>query len=46
VRLAIGTFDSRTCLAKINTAINLPTEVTVVHSVCYMLNVDMFIILY
>jgi len=32
-------FDNRTCLARINTKTNLPTEVAGVYSVCYMLNI-------
>ena len=39
-------FDSRPCLVRINTKIYLPTEVTGVYSVCYMLIIDIFIILY
>ena len=39
-------FDNRTCLARINNKTNLPTEVAGVHSVCYMLNMDIFIMLY
>ena len=45
-RVAIGTLWIEHYLVKVNTKTYLPTQVTGVHSVCYMLNIDLFIIVF
>jgi len=45
-RFAIGTLIIEHYLVRINTKYNLITKVTVVHSVCYMLNIDILIIVF
>ena len=45
-RIVIGTIIIEHYLMKVNTKTNLPTQVAGVHSVCYMLNMDIFIMLY